>query len=86
MPENESTHMPGEARAPGPTYQETILKDSSQPPAAFLEYSYEFLGDEDIPYENYISREYASAEFKKMWPKVWLLGSRLLMEALLSSL
>ena len=31
---------PGEARAPGHTYQQAILKDASEPPAAFLETSY----------------------------------------------
>ena len=46
----EGIEQPGKARAPGPTYQEIILRDSSTPPPAFLEYSYEFMGDEDIPY------------------------------------
>ena len=76
MSENESTVIPGEARAPGPTYQEAILKDASQPPAAFLEYSYEFLGDENISYANYTSKDYAAAEFEKMWPKVWQMACR----------
>jgi nitrite reductase/ring-hydroxylating ferredoxin subunit len=67
---------PGQARAPGPTYQEILLRDASQPPPAFLEYSYEFLGDEDIPYSNYTSREYAAAEFAKLWPKVWQMACR----------
>ena len=43
MSENESAPLPGQARAPGPTYQEVILRDSSQPPPSFLEYSYEFV-------------------------------------------
>ena len=60
---------PGEARAPGPSYQEAILRDASQPPAAFLEYSYEFMGDENIPYSNYTSRDYAAREFEKLWPR-----------------
>ncbi len=67
---------PGAARAPGPTYQEAILNDASQPPAAFLEYSYEFLGDEDIPYENYTSREFAEAEMARLWPRVWQMACR----------
>ena len=76
MSENESVPLPGRARAPGPTYQEAILRDSSQPPPSFLEYSYEFFGDEDIPYTNYISKDYAAAEFEKMWPKVWQMACR----------
>ena len=75
MSQNDKT-VPGDARAPGPTYQEAIRRDSSQPPAAFLEYSYEFLGDEDIPYSNYTSKAYADAEFQKLWPKVWQMACR----------
>ena len=63
--------QPGEARAPGPSYQEIILRDDSTPPAAFLEYSYEFLGDEDIPYSRYTSKEYAQTEFDRLWSRVW---------------
>ena len=76
MSENKLSSQPGEARAPGPSYQEAIQRDASQPPAPFLEYSYEFLGDEDIPYSNYTSRDYAAAEFEKMWPKVWQMACR----------
>jgi len=36
-----------------------------------LEESYGFLGDEDVPYTNYTSREYASAEYDRMWSNVW---------------
>ncbi|MBL6691180.1 MAG: aromatic ring-hydroxylating dioxygenase subunit alpha [Pseudomonadales bacterium] len=67
---------PGQARAPGHTYQEAILKDASEPPAPFLENSYEFLGDDDIPYTNYTSPEYAEAEMEKMWPRVWQMACR----------
>ena len=66
----------GDARAPGPTYQEAIQRDASQPPPAFLEYSYQFLGDADIPYSNYTSREFAAAEFEKLWPRVWQMACR----------
>jgi phenylpropionate dioxygenase-like ring-hydroxylating dioxygenase large terminal subunit len=61
----------GVARSPGPSYRDFILRDQSQPPSAFLEQSYEFQGDEDIPYSNYTSNEHARAEFDKMWPRVW---------------
>jgi len=67
---------PGGARAPGPTYQEAILLDSSKPPEPFLDYSYAFMGDEDIPYSNYTSKDFAEAEFSKMWPKVWQMACR----------
>jgi phenylpropionate dioxygenase-like ring-hydroxylating dioxygenase large terminal subunit len=62
---------PGEARAPGPSFRDYILRDQSQPPGAFLEQSYEFQGDEDVPYSNYTSKEHAQAEMDKMWSHVW---------------
>ena len=67
---------PGKARAPGPTYQEAILRDSSPPPPPFLEYSYEFAGDEDIPYSNYTSKEHLEQEFEELWPHVWQMACR----------
>ena len=67
---------PGAARAPGPTYQEAILRDDSPPPPAFEEYSYEFMGDQDIPYSHYTSHAYAEAEFTKLWPRVWQMACR----------
>jgi len=67
---------PGQARAPGMTYQEAIQLDSSPPPAPFLEHSYEFTTDVDVPYTNYTSKEFAQKEFDKMWPKVWQMACR----------
>ena len=68
--------QPGQARAPGPTYQQIILRDSSAPPACFLEESYAFLGDEDIPYSRYTSAAFAEAEFEHLWPHVWQMACR----------
>ena len=49
---------PGEARCPGhPTTKELIKGDKGGAPKALLEESYEFIGDEDIPYERYTSQE-----------------------------
>ncbi len=71
MSEASDRPAPGEARMPGPSYRDFILRDRAAPPAAFLEESYEFQGDEDIPYSNYTSHDHAQAEFEKMWPRVW---------------
>lgn len=68
---SEQRKAPGTARMDGPSFKDFILKDKVQPPAAFLEESYEFLGDADIPYERYTSKDYAAREFEKMWPKTW---------------
>ena len=62
---------PGEAREIGPTLYDQLRADPTPPPDALLEESYEFLGDEDIPYAVYTSDEYARDEFELMWSKVW---------------
>jgi len=63
--------LPGEARDIGPTLREQLLDDPTPPPAALLEESYEFLGDEDIPYAVYTSEAYAADEYDRMWSSVW---------------
>ncbi len=62
---------PGEAREVGPSLKDQLLADPTPPPAALLEESYHFRGDEDIPYAVYTSDEYAQAEYDSMWPVVW---------------
>lgn len=67
---------PGRARAQGPSLKDLLLADASPPPAPFLEESYEFLGDADIPYSHYTSEDYAAAEFDKLWSRVWQMACR----------
>ena len=62
---------PGEAREIGPSLLDQLRADPTPPPAALLTESYEFRGDEDIPYAVYTSQEYAQAEYDLMWPTVW---------------
>ena len=62
---------PGEARAEGPTVRETLKADSVPPPAALLEQSYQFLGDEDIPVSRYTSREFFQKEVDTLWANCW---------------
>lgn len=62
---------PGQAREIGPSLREQLLADPTPPPAALLEESYEFLGDDDIPYSVYTSEEYALREANDMWGKTW---------------
>ena len=61
----------GEARAEGPSLQDLLVRDQSSVPSPLQAESYQFLGDEDIPYSNYTSKERLDAEFEKLWPKVW---------------
>ena len=62
---------PGEAREQGPSLRDELLRDPTPPPSPLLEESYEFLGDEDISFENYTSPDVAQAEYEKLWSKVW---------------
>ncbi len=62
---------PGEAREQGPSLRDELLRDPTTPPAPLLEESYDFLGDEDISFESYISSDFAQAEYGKLWNKVW---------------
>ena len=54
---------PGEARAPGPSLREHLLADGSGVSPPLLEESYVFLGDEDISYDWYTSKERLQDEF-----------------------
>ena len=62
---------PGEAREVGPSLHEQLLADPTPPPTPLLEESYEFLGDQDIPYAVYTSERYAQDEYEQMWSQVW---------------
>ena len=66
-----SKAAPGAARAPGPSLQDLLVRDNSSVPEPLQAESYEFLGDEDIPYSNYTSKERLQAEYEKLWPRVW---------------
>ncbi|MFN3232507.1 MAG: aromatic ring-hydroxylating oxygenase subunit alpha [Alphaproteobacteria bacterium] len=68
---------PGEARSPGPSTAEIVSRDALQPPKELLAESYEFLGDEDIPFERYVTRDFFQQEVDKMWNKVWQWACRL---------
>ena len=48
-----------------------LKRDASEVDEPLLEESYRFIGDADVPYSNYTSRERADAEFEKLWPRVW---------------
>ena len=71
MGTEEKKLKPGEAREQGPSLRDELLRDPTPPPDPLLEESYEFLGDEDISFENYTSPNFAQAEYEKLWSKVW---------------
>ena len=68
---DDRTNAPGDARCPGPSTRELFQRDRTGAPAPFVEASYRFRGDEDIPFSNYTSKEYLQAEYDHMWSRVW---------------
>jgi phenylpropionate dioxygenase-like ring-hydroxylating dioxygenase large terminal subunit len=63
---------PGEARCPGPSTRDLILRDTGPAtPAKLTTETYAFLGDADLDYDRYISQERFDLEMKKLWPRVW---------------
>jgi len=63
---------PGEARCPDhPSTKELVSRDCTGAPAPILEESYEFISDADIPFERYISEDFAKKENDYMWSRVW---------------
>jgi len=62
---------PGEARCPGHSTKDVIMSDKGGAPDQVLFESYEFLGDEDIPYDRYTSKEFFDLEMKHLWLKTW---------------
>ena len=55
---------PGKARCPGVSVQDLLRDDSRQAPGYLTTESYEFLGDQVIPFERYISPDYFQQELK----------------------
>lgn len=62
---------PGEARCPGRSTRDIILGDSQPVPEALVTEAPAYLGNEDISYERYYSREIFDREMTHLWPKVW---------------
>ncbi len=63
--------VPGEARCPGLSVQDLLAEDSRPVPGYLQEQSYQFLGDEDIPYARYTSQAYFDLEIAQLWSRTW---------------
>jgi phenylpropionate dioxygenase-like ring-hydroxylating dioxygenase large terminal subunit len=63
----------GAARCPAPSVQEVIRADGDgdRQPESYKLVSFEFRGDEDIPFERYTSPEFFQREMERMWPRTW---------------
>lgn len=70
MDDQQLALRPGEARCPGPSAHDLIAADPHAP-APLLEQSPLFLGNEDVPFANYSSVEFARAEHEHVWSRTW---------------
>ena len=71
------TRSRGTARCPGPSVQDILSEERAGVPDFYLQESYRYLGDEDIPFARYTSPSFFDLEMRYMWPKVWQWACRL---------
>ncbi|WP_374479253.1 SRPBCC family protein [Zoogloea sp.] len=71
VPGDDAGLPPGAARCPGPSAQDIVSRDVNPPPQVLRESRYEFLGDEDIDYSRYTSRERYEQEMTHIWARTW---------------
>jgi len=64
-------NIKGMARHPGPSVQDVLAKDTNPPPAVLKDVSYQYLGDEDVSYDRYTSRDFYDQEISKVWSEAW---------------
>ena len=62
---------PGAARCPGPSFQDIVRTEDSARSTALTTQSYDFLGDEDVPFSRYTSREMYELEIERVWSRTW---------------
>ena len=62
---------PGEARCPGPSTRDIILKDGDSPPTAIVTEQPAYLGDEDMALSRYTDPANHAAEMERMWNRTW---------------
>jgi len=65
------TSEPGAARFPGISVLDLLRADSRTVPDYLTQQSYVFLGDQDIPYDRYTSKEFFQREVDHMWNRTW---------------
>lgn len=63
--------VPGEARSPGPSFQDLVGADAVPAPPILRSEHYQFLGDADVPVDRYVTQAYFEREFERVWMQAW---------------
>ena len=58
-------------RSPGISYQQLLDTDTHPVPDVLRLESPKDLGNDDIPVDRYVSREWHELESERLWPRVW---------------
>ena len=65
-----------DVRCEGVSFQELLDMEEVPVPDYLRENTNPHMGDEDLPVERYITREFQNLEKEKMWSKVWQMVCR----------
>ena len=60
----------------GTTWQDLLDLETVEVPEYLRVQHNPHMGDEDLPVERYISREFFNKEKEEMWPRVWQMACR----------
>ena len=76
MSDNNKKLAPGEARCHGRPYADLLANETREVPHVIATDQYKYLGDEDLPVDRYIGKEFFEREVDKMWSRVWQMACR----------
>ncbi len=65
------TRDTGTMDRPGTNVQDIINRDGDRPAGSLVTPAGGFIGDADIPFERYTSRQFYDLEMQRMWSRVW---------------
>jgi phenylpropionate dioxygenase-like ring-hydroxylating dioxygenase large terminal subunit len=66
----------GDARCPGPSWDDMLAAEKRPVPKHLTEQSYEYMGSEPLSVDRYISADFFRREVEQMWPRVWQMACR----------
>lgn len=63
-------------RCPGISTKEILAQDRNRPPPLLGEGTVDFLGDDDLPLDAYLSADFHRNELDKVWSRCWQMAAR----------